>query len=88
MNRFEKQTERQRRSSLRVSLLLLTLGGILLVGALAILGYSSGAPQAFWTRAAIGVAILLLILRQVGRRLGRRGSKDVKPDDQSMLHLK
>jgi membrane protein implicated in regulation of membrane protease activity len=88
MNRFEKQTERQRRSSLRVSLLLLTLGGILLVGALAILGYSSGAPQAFWTRAAIGVAILLLILRQVGRRLGRRRSKDVKPDDQSMLHLK
>jgi len=88
MNRFEKQTERQRRSSLGVSLLLLTLGGILLVGALAILGYSSGAPQAFWTRAAIGVAILLLILRQVGRRLGRRRSKDVKPDDQSMLHLK
>ena len=88
MNRFEKQTERQRRSSLRVSLLLLTLGGILLVGALAILGYSSGAPQAFWTSAAIGVAILLLILRQVGRRLGRRRSKDVKPDDQSMLHLK
>ena len=71
-----------------MSLLLLTLGGILLVGALAILGYSSGAPQAFWTRAAIGVAILLLILRQVGRRLGRRRSKDVKPDDQSMLHLK
>jgi membrane protein implicated in regulation of membrane protease activity len=88
MNRFEKQTERQRRSSLGVSLLLLTLGGILLVGALAILGYSSGAPQAFWTRAAIGVAILLLILRQVGRRLGRRRSKDVKTDDQSMLHLK
>jgi len=88
MNRFEKQTERQRRSSLRVSLLLLTLGGILLVGALAILGYSSGAPQAFWTRAAIGVAILLLILRQVGRRLGRRRSKAIKPDDQSMLHLK
>ena len=88
MNRFEKQTERQRRSSLGVSLLLLTLGGILLVGALAILGYSSGAPQAFWTRAAIGVAILLLILRQVGRRLGRRRAQDVKPDDQSMLHLK
>ena len=88
MNRFEKQTERQRRSSLRVSLLLLTLGGILLVGALAILGYSSGAPQAFWTRAAIGVAVLLLILRQVGRRLGRRRNNDVKPDDQSMLHLK
>ena len=88
MNRFEDQTERQRRSSLRMSLLLLTLGGVLLVGALAILGYSSGAPQAFWTRAAIGVAILLLILRQVGRRLGRRRSKAIKPDDQSMLHLK
>jgi hypothetical protein len=87
MNRFEEQTERQRRSSLRMSLVLLTLGGILLVGALAILGYSSGAPQSFWTRAAIGVAILLLILRQVGRRLGRRRPKAVKPDDQSTLHL-
>lgn len=87
MNRFEDQTERQRRSSLRMSVVLLTLGGVLLVAALAILGYSSGAPQSFWTRAAVGVAILLLVLRQVGRHLGRKRSKAVKPDDQSMLHL-
>jgi amino acid transporter len=87
MNRFEKQAEQQRRSSLQSALLMWSAGGILLVGALAILGISGGAPQSFWTRAAIVVAILLLVLRQVGRRLKKGRSGAVKPDEQSMLHL-
>jgi hypothetical protein len=87
MNRFEQSAERERRSSLRLSLLVLSLGGILVVGALALLGYSGGAPQSFWTRAAIGVAILMLVLRQVTRRLKASRTRAVKPDEQSMLHL-
>ena len=87
MNRFEQNAERQRRSSLRLSMMLLSLGGILLVGALALLGVSGGAPQTFWTRAAIAVAVLLLLLRQVMRRLKTSRSRAAKPDEQSMLHL-
>ena len=87
MNRFEQNAERERRSSLRLSLLVLSLGGILVVGALALLGYSGGAPQSFWTRAAIGLAILMLILRQVTRKLKSGRARAVKPDEQSMLHL-
>jgi len=87
MNRFEQSAERERRSNLRLSLLALSLAGILLVGALALLGYSGGAPQTFWTRAAIAVAVLMLLLRQLTRRLKSGRSRAVKPDEQSMLHL-
>jgi membrane protein implicated in regulation of membrane protease activity len=87
MNRFEQNAERQRRSSLRLSMMLLSLGGILLVGALALLGVFGGAPQTFWTRAAVAIAVLLLLLRQVMRRLKSSRSRAAKPDEQSMLHL-
>jgi membrane protein implicated in regulation of membrane protease activity len=87
MNRYERQTEQTRRASLRNSMLLWSAGGILLIGALALLGYSSGAPQRFWTWAGILVAALLLVLRRLGRRLKSGKSRAAKPDEQSMLHL-
>lgn len=87
MNRFEQQAERTRRTLLRNSMLLWSIGGILLVGILVLLGYSSGANQEFWKGAAIVIAVLLLILRQVGRRLRPNTAKAVKPDEKSMLHL-
>lgn len=87
MNRYERQTEQTRRASLRNGMLLWSAGGILLVGVLALLGYSSGAPQHFWTWAGIAVAVLLLVLRHLGRRLKTGKSRAAKPDEQSMLHL-
>ncbi len=87
VNRYERQAEQTRRASLRNSLLLWTAGGILLIGALALLGYSGGAPRGFWTSSAIVVAVLLLIVRQLGRRLRGSGSRAAKPDKESMLHL-
>ena len=87
MNRYERQTEETRRAALRNSLLLWSTSGILLIGALALLGYSGGAPQRFWTSAGIVIAILLLVIRQLGRRLKSGRSRAAKPDDQSMLHL-
>lgn len=68
-------------------MLLWSIGGILLIAILALLGYSSGASQGFWKGAAIVIAVLLLILRQVGRRLRSNTAKAVKPDEKSMLHL-
>jgi amino acid transporter len=87
MNRFERQAEQTRRASLRNSLLLWSAGGILLIGALALLGYSGGAPRGFWSTAGIVAAVLLLIVRQLGRRLKSGGSRGAKPDEKSMLHL-
>lgn len=87
MNRFEQQAQEQRRSSLRMSMLLWSAGGVLLVIALAVLGFSSSAPQGFWRDAAIAVAFFVLILRQVGRRLRSRRTHLVKTDEQSKLHL-
>ncbi len=87
MNRFERQAEQTRRASLQNSLLMWSAGGILIVGALALLGYSSGAPRNFWTRAGVAVAILLLVVRQLGRRLKSNKTQVVKPDEKSMLHL-
>ena len=87
MNRFEQQAEQTRRASLRNSLLLWSAGGILLIAALAVLGYSGGASPGFWRGAAVVAAIMLLVIRHLGRRLRTKGSKAVKPDEQSMLHL-
>jgi membrane protein implicated in regulation of membrane protease activity len=87
MNRFERQAEEIRRASLRNSLLLWSAGGILLIGALALLGYSGGAPQGFWRTAGVVVAILLLVVRLLGRRLKRGRSRAAQPDKQSLIHL-
>jgi membrane protein implicated in regulation of membrane protease activity len=87
MNKFEQQAQEQRRSTLRMSMLLWSIGGVLLVAALALLGFSSSAPQGFWKGAAITVAIFVLILRLAGRRLKSRRSRAVKIDEQSRLHL-
>jgi membrane protein implicated in regulation of membrane protease activity len=87
MNKFEQQAQEQRRSTLRMSLLLWSVGGVFLVAALALLGFSSSAPQGFWKGAAIAVAVFVLILRLVGRRLRSRRPRTVKIDEQSRLHL-
>lgn len=68
-------------------MLLWSAGGILLVGVLALLGYSSRANAEFWKTAAIVLAVFLLVIRQVSRRIKGRNAKAVKPDEQSMLHL-
>ncbi len=87
MNRFERQSEQTRRRSLQNSMLLWSTGGILLIAVLALLGFSTGANREFWKGAAIVVAVFLLIVRQVGRRIKVSRSKAAKPDDRSMLHL-
>jgi hypothetical protein len=64
-----------------------TAGIALVVVVILIVGLSSAAPAGFFTRAAIGVAVLLLILRQVTRRLRHRAPRAAQPDPKSTLHL-
>ena len=89
MNRYEQQAEQTRRNSLRNSLLLWSISGILLVAALAILGYASNASDGFWKGGAVVLVVFVLVFRQVGRRFAAKRStrSAAKPDEQSMLHL-
>jgi len=67
--------------------MLWTAGIALVVVILLILGLSSSASPRFFSRAAIGVAILLLLVRQVGRRLRTKGPRAAQPDPKSTLKL-
>lgn len=87
MKKFEQQAQEQRRSMLKMSMLLWSLGGALLIVTLAIAGFSSSAPRNFWKDAAIVVAVVVLILRQVSRRLKSGRRHEINVDEQSKLHL-
>ena len=87
MNRYEQRAEQQRRSGLRFSLTMWTAGLALVLVVLAILGLRSSASPRFFSRVAIVVAVLLLILRQVARRLKDKSPRSAQPDPQSRLNL-
>lgn len=87
MNRYEQRARDQRAATLRFSAMLWTAGAALIVVVFAILGFSTSAPREFWYRGAVIVAILLLILRQVSRRLRVQNPRSAQPDPQSRLNL-
>lgn len=65
-----------------------TAGLALIVVALAIVGLSSHATPQFFSRMAIAAAILLLILRQLSRRLKGKAPRAAQPDPRSTLKLR
>ena len=87
MNKYEERAEQQRKSALRFSMMIWTAGAALIVVVIAIIGLSASAPSTFWSRAAIVLAVLLLVLRQLTRRLRSRTSHAAQPDPQSRLNL-
>ncbi len=87
MNRYEQQAMRQRKAAVRSSVTLWTACAALVVVIFAIIGLSMSAPPQFWYRGALGVAILLLIFRQISRRLKATSPRAAEPDPQSRLNL-
>ena len=87
MNKYELRAEQQRKAALRFSLMIWTAGIALVVVVFLILGLSSSAPPRFFSKGAIIAAILLLVLRQLNRRLRGRSPKAAQPDPQSTLKL-
>ena len=87
VNRYEERAERERRAAMRSSMMMGTAGIALVVVVLLIIGLSTSAPAGFFSKAAIGVAVLLLILRQVTRRLRNRAPRAAQPDPKSRLNL-
>jgi hypothetical protein len=87
MNKYEQRAARERGPALRTSMTLWSAAGALIGVILLILGLSTSASSSFFTKAALVGAILLLILRQVARRLKGRPSRAAQPDPQSKLNL-
>lgn len=91
MNKYEERADRDRKSTLRSSLLYAMAGIALVLLFLVFIGTPGAAPSGFWQKVGIVVAVLLLLLRQMQRRLGRQGrgkrSRAAEPDPQSRLNL-
>ena len=87
MHEQERYAQGQRQASLRFSMMLWNAGAGLIVVILAILGLSISAPREFWYKVAIAAAVMLLILRQLARRLRVRNPRSAQPDPLSRLKL-
>lgn len=87
MNKYEERAERDRQASMRFSMMMWTAGAALVVVVLLILGLSGSASPQFWSRAGIGLAILMLVMRQVARRMKARKPRSALPDPRSKLNL-
>lgn len=87
MNRYEERAEQQRKATMRFSSMMWTAAAALLVVVVAILGFSTSAPPSYWSRAGLGLAVLLLILRQVSRRMKNKVPRAAQPDPRSTLKL-
>lgn len=87
MNRHEQRAERQRTASMRFSMMLWSAGAGLIAVILTILALSTSAPRQFWFKIAIAAAVLLLLLRQIARRLRVRNPRSAQPDPASRLNL-
>ena len=87
MNKYERALERDRKSAMRVSVLIGTIGLGFAMLALAALGVIFAAPQRFWWTTIVFLAVVLLVLRQVMRRLSSNGRKLARPDPESILKL-
>lgn len=87
MNKYEARARDERKSVMRSSMSIGTAGVALLVVGFMIVGFRDGAPPEYFYRfGAVGAAVLL-ILRQVGRRLKTKVPKSAQPDPKSTLKL-
>mgnify|MGYP001549350980 FL=1 len=87
MDKYVQRADQQRRAGLRFSLSLWTAGLALLAVVLVILGLASSAAPRLGPIAAIVLAILLLLFRQLSRRLKTNGSRAARPDPKSIIKL-
>lgn len=78
---------KKQRAQMKSNLSLMSLAAALVVVGLLILGLSYAAPSNYYSKVAIGAAVVLLVLRQLTRRRKGQRSKAAEPDPESQLHL-
>jgi uncharacterized protein YhaN len=87
MNKHEQQAARQRQAALRSSMSLWTAGLFLVAVVIFIAGIRESAPPDFFYKAAIAMAVLMLVIRQVSKRMKSSGPRSARPDPKSTLKL-
>ena len=87
MNKYEARAERDRRSTIRFSMMMWSAAAALIVVVVLILGLSSSPSPRFWSKAGIALAILLLVFRQLARRMKTGTPRAAQPDPKSKLNL-
>jgi Flp pilus assembly protein TadB len=85
MNKYEQRSFQERKSTMKVGLSIFTAVAVLLFVVLVMTGYIGSIPTQPWQKAAVILAAVVLVFRQVGR-IARRNTKP-KVDPQSALHL-
>ena len=87
MNKYEQRAGQERKAALRSSMTIWTAGIALIAVAIAVVGFRGSAPSGFFSKSAIVLVVLLLILRHLSRRLKGKNSRAAQPDPQSRLNL-
>jgi hypothetical protein len=87
MNKYEKRAQAERKAALRSSMTIWSAGIALIVVVVLIMGLSASAASSFYSKAAVGAAILLLVGRQLSRRLRGGASRAAQPDPKSSIKL-
>jgi len=87
MNKYEQRAKAERKAAVRSATSIWSAGLALIVVVVLIMGLSTSAPSSFYSKAAIGVAVLLLIVRQLSRRLQSNAPRASQPDPKSSIKL-
>ena len=87
MNKYEKRAQAERKSMVRSSMTLGGAGLALIVVVILILWLNSSAPSGYFSKVAIGAAVLLLVARLAGRRWRSGPPRAAQPDPKSVLKL-
>jgi hypothetical protein len=87
MNKYEKRAQAERKAVVRSSITLGGAGLALIVVVVLILWLNSSARAGYFSKVAIGTALLLLVARIVGRRFRSGPPRAAQPDPKSVLKI-
>ena len=85
MNKYEQRSLQERKAPMKVGLSLFAAAAVLLFVVLVLTGYIGSMPRQPWQKAAVILAVVVLVFRQL-QRVIRKNAKP-KVDPQSALHL-
>ncbi len=87
VNKYEQQAKLKRQAALRSSMSLWTAGLFLVVVVILIAGIRQSAPPEFFYKTAIAFAVLMLLIRQIAKRMKTAIPRSARPDPKSTLKL-